>query len=208
MARYEFGAGIADYVVTPIDGQWAVGAEALVTFWDAAQDGTQYTDLLDQDAVPTTEITSDENGGLPTFSGPDGVTGMWADAGGISRAWIEARGAAAGGGTAEYTTTKGLIVPAPAGAVSYVIWRAPDACTVTAVRGYREGGTGATINATANGLDLLAVDLSLSTADTWLSGPDVQNAALAAGDSLAIAVRSAAGDPAAVTIQIDIQGLG
>jgi len=105
------------------------------------------------------------------------------------------------------TATKGLIVTAPAGAASYVIWRAPKACTVTAVRGYRVGGTGATINATRNGADLLATNLSLSTADTWLAGPGVQNAVLAAGDTLAVAVRSVAGGVAAVTIQVDVQGV-
>lgn len=105
------------------------------------------------------------------------------------------------------TATKGLVVPTPTGAVTYVIWRAPKACTVTAVRGYRAGGTGATINATRNGADLLAVNLSLSSADTWLSGPGVQNQTFAAGDSLAVAVRSVAGAPAAVTIQVDVQGV-
>ncbi|MHC3450753.1 right-handed parallel beta-helix repeat-containing protein [Streptomyces prasinus] len=105
------------------------------------------------------------------------------------------------------TATKGLVVTAPTGAASYVIWRAPKACTVTAVRGYRVGGTGATINATRNGADLLATNLSLSTADTWLAGPGVQNAVLAAGDTLAVAVRSVAGTPGAVTIQVDVQGV-
>ncbi|MET8113823.1 right-handed parallel beta-helix repeat-containing protein [Streptomyces prasinus] len=105
------------------------------------------------------------------------------------------------------TAAKGLVVTAPAGAASYVIWRAPKACTVTAVRGYRVGGTGATINATKNGVDLLAVNLSLSTASTWLAGPGVQNAALAAGDTLAVAIRSVAGAPTAVTIQVDVQGV-
>ncbi|MEU6614499.1 hypothetical protein [Streptomyces parvus] len=106
------------------------------------------------------------------------------------------------------TTTQGLVIPAPAGPVSYAIWRAPHACTVTAVRGYREGGSGATINAVAGGADLLAVNLSLATAGTWLSGPGVQNAALEAGDTVAVAVRSVAGSPTAVTILIDIEGLG
>ncbi|MEU7327239.1 hypothetical protein [Streptomyces parvus] len=205
MARYAFGAGIADFVVTPNDGQWAVAAGAVITFWDAADGGTQYTDLLDASSQPITAAVTDEYGMLPWFQGPDDVSGMWADAGGASRAWIEAHGGAAD----DTTTTKGVVVPEPpAGGVSYVIWRAPHACTVTAVSGYREGGTGATVNATVNGADLLAVDLSLSTPDTWLSGPDVQNASMAAGDTLAVAVRSAAGAPAAITILIDIQGLG
>lgn len=104
------------------------------------------------------------------------------------------------------TVSKSLVITAPAGAVSYTVWRAPKACTVVAVRGYRVGGTGTTINAVKNSADLLATDLSLSTAATWMSGPGVQNAAMAAGDSLAIAIRSVTGSPTAVTIQVDLQG--
>lgn len=104
-------------------------------------------------------------------------------------------------------TTKSLIFTAPTGALSYVIWRAPAACTVTAVRGYRSGGTGATVNATKGGADLLTADLSLSTADTWLAGATLQNTTVAAGDAIAVAVRSASGTPTAVTVQIDAQGL-
>ncbi|WP_329390279.1 glycosyl hydrolase family 28-related protein [Streptomyces sp. NBC_01716] len=105
------------------------------------------------------------------------------------------------------TVSKGLVITAPAGAAAYVVWRAPKACTVTAVRGYRVGGTGITINATKNGSDLLASNLSLSTADTWLSGPGVQNQNMAAGDTLAVAVRSVTGTPTAVTIQVEVQGV-
>jgi hypothetical protein len=104
------------------------------------------------------------------------------------------------------TVSKSLVITAPAGAVSYVVWRAPKACTVVAVRGYRVGGTGATINAQRGVSDLLATDLSLSTASTWLSGPSVQNASFAAGDSLTVAIRSVSGSPTAVTIQVDLQG--
>ncbi|MFE6716840.1 hypothetical protein ACFVDU_04530 [Streptomyces albidoflavus] len=99
------------------------------------------------------------------------------------------------------------IVITPAAIGSYVIWRAPIACTVTAVRGYRVGGTGATVNATRSGADLLAADLSLSTAATWLSGPGIQGGALAVGDTLAVAIRNTTGSPTAITIQVDIQGV-
>lgn len=105
------------------------------------------------------------------------------------------------------TVSKSLVITGPTGAVSYVVWRAPKACTVTAVRGYRVGGTGTTVNAQKNTSDLLATDLSLSTAATWLSGPSVQNASFAAGDSLTVAVRSVTGTPTAVTIQVDLQGV-
>lgn len=90
MARFEFGAGVADFVVTPNDGQWSVGAESLVTFWDGMTDGVQYTDLLDRQGQGIDSIISDEYGGIPRFFGPEGITGMWADAGGGSRAWMDA----------------------------------------------------------------------------------------------------------------------
>jgi hypothetical protein len=93
MARYEFGAGIGDFVVRPSDGLWGVAAGSVVTFWDQSTGGTQYADLLDAGSAPITSVTTDEYGFLPRFFGPDGVEGMWADAGGSSRAWIEAHNA-------------------------------------------------------------------------------------------------------------------
>ncbi|CAL9665309.1 hypothetical protein SUDANB145_07403 (plasmid) [Streptomyces sp. enrichment culture] len=99
MARYDFGAGIADYVVQPSDGLWAIAPGATLTFWSAADGGTQYTDLLDAADAPVTQVTADEQGFVPAFRGPDGVAGMWADAGGASRAWMSARNAGDAGGT-------------------------------------------------------------------------------------------------------------
>jgi hypothetical protein len=200
MARSTYGATLADYVVQPSDGLWAVAPNTVITFWDAWDGGAQYTDLLDADSVPITEVVADTQGFIPLFFGPDRVTGMWADAGGGSRAWMQAHTSSAG------AATKGLVIAAPAGAVSYVIWRAPRACTVTAVHGYRQGGTGATINATKNGVDLAATDLSLSTDATWMTAPALQNTAVETGDTLAVTVRSTTGAPTAVTIQIDVEG--
>ncbi|EYT84026.1 hypothetical protein CF54_03960 [Streptomyces sp. Tu 6176] len=98
MARYEYGAGIADYVVAPSDGVWSVAAGAIVTFWDSATEGVQYTDLRDAAGQATTSVKADGYGGIPRFFGPDGVVGMWADAGGASRAWVEAHNAGSAGG--------------------------------------------------------------------------------------------------------------
>lgn len=201
MARFRFGGGIADFIVQPTDGVWGVVPGAAVTFWDSPTGGTWYSDLLNENGASTSQVVADAAGAIPEFQGPSGVTGMWADAGGTSRAWIAARGTGGAG------TSKGLVVTAPAGPASYVIWRAPRACVIEGVHGYRKGGTGATINATRNGADLLAVDLSLSTADTWLTGPAVQGEAMAAGDTLAVAVRSVAGSVDAVTVQVDVQGV-
>jgi len=96
MARSTFGASLADFVVQPSDGLWAVAAGAIITFWDSDDGGSQYTDLLDASSTPVTQVTADEFGAIPEFSGPDGVTGMWADAGGANRAWIEARSVTSG----------------------------------------------------------------------------------------------------------------
>lgn len=78
--------------------------------------------------------------------------------------------------------------------VNVCVWRAPYSCTVLAVKGYRVGGTGATINARKNGAsNHLATDLSLTSADTWLDGGAVQNATYAAGDKLEIMLVTVAG---------------
>ena len=98
MARMQFGRGVADYVVQPTDGQWGVGAGLAVTFWSASTEGTQYTDLLDAGSTPITEVTTDERGLIPTLWGPDGVAGMWAEAGGGTRAWMDAHETEGGGG--------------------------------------------------------------------------------------------------------------
>jgi hypothetical protein len=50
------------------------------TVWDAAEDGTQITDLLDLTGAPTTTITSDSDGAV-AFFGPDGVTSLYVDFG-------------------------------------------------------------------------------------------------------------------------------
>ncbi|MFH9816132.1 glycosyl hydrolase family 28-related protein [Streptomyces sp. NPDC017230] len=90
MARSTFGATLADFVVQPTDGLWGVAPGAVLTFWTAADGGTQHTDLLDAMGAAATFITADEYGAIPVFQGPDGVVAMWADAGGSKRARIEA----------------------------------------------------------------------------------------------------------------------
>lgn len=93
----------------------------------------------------------------------------------------------------------------PSGARDITIWRAPYACTVTAVKGYRVGGTGAAVNARRNGTaNHLASDLSMTSAATWQDGGSVQNTAYAAGDSLEIRLISIAGSPTLITIQVEL----
>lgn len=112
-------------------------------------------------------------------------------------------GLAAGGSTAEILSRGGTIL-SPSEAINVIVWRAPFACTVTNVRGYRVGGTGATINARLNGAsNHLAAALSLTNADEWMDGGAVQNAAYAEGDKLEIMIVSVTGSPTQVAVQVD-----
>lgn len=88
--RHLFG-GIADYVIAAGDGDTLVLVPGQdVTFWSAASGGTQYTDLVDLTDVAISGgiVTTDGSGALPQFRGPDGVTLMYADAGGGRRAVV------------------------------------------------------------------------------------------------------------------------
>lgn len=96
------------------------------------------------------------------------------------------------------------VVLDPTGAVNIIVWRAPFACTVTAVKGYRVGGSGASVNARKNGTsNHLNTALSLTSADTWMDGGTVQNTAYATGDKLEIMIVSVSGSPTQVAVQVD-----
>ncbi|WP_320784206.1 SGNH/GDSL hydrolase family protein [Streptomyces sp. CRN 30] len=112
--RHDFGAGMADYVVRPSDGIWTVAGGAALTFWSAATEGTQYTDLLDAAGLPVTEIVADERGFVPAFQGPDEVVGMWVESGGPSRAYTEARGLVTGEGSGGYTSVTRIVASSTA----------------------------------------------------------------------------------------------
>ncbi|MDD5082736.1 MAG: hypothetical protein PHU08_05120 [Dehalococcoidales bacterium] len=102
--------------------------------------------------------------------------------------------------------SKGGNVLSPDGAINVIIWRAPFACTVTAVKGYRVGGTGATVNARKNGTDEhLSSDLSLTSADTWMDGGAVQNTLYSTDDKLEIMITSIEGNPTQVAVQVDFE---
>lgn len=98
MTRSTFGGTDDDYVSSPfnIGGRKVHGAlpNTIVTFWSAKTGGTQYTDLLNEAGGAVASITSDADGFLPQFQGPDGVLQMWADAGG-GRKMLETRSTAA-----------------------------------------------------------------------------------------------------------------
>ncbi len=106
------------------------------------------------------------------------------------------------------TVSRGGVFVNPNGitaAINIIVWRAPIPCTVLTVKGYRVGGTGATINARKNGsLDHLSSALSLTSADTWMDGGSVQNATYAAGDKMEIMIVSEAGSPTQLAVQVDL----
>jgi hypothetical protein len=98
----------------------------------------------------------------------------------------------------------GTILDPAATARNIICWRAPFNCTVTNVRGYRVGGSAASINARRNGSSThLSSNLSLATPDVWADGGAVQNTAYVAGDKLELMIISTAGSPTEVAIQVD-----
>lgn len=89
-------------------------------------------------------------------------------------------------------------------ALNIITWTAPFACTVTAIKGYRVGGTGATVNARKNGsLTHRSSNLSLTSADTWMDGGAVQNTAYAIGDKLEVMIASTSGTVTQIAIQVN-----
>ncbi|MFG1709232.1 hypothetical protein ACFLIM_39180 [Nonomuraea sp. M3C6] len=101
------------------------------------------------------------------------------------------------------TFTKEYRVPAGK-ASTYMVTRLPVACTAIAVRAYRAGGTGGTVNAQRNGGDMLAENLATAT-DSWTGWTHLQNATFAAGDTLSMVTAAPAGSPAEVIVQVDFR---
>jgi hypothetical protein len=88
MSRHWFGGTVADFLVIAgaavtvgeVEGfETVLAPSRTVRFWNAPSLGTQFTDLLDANATPITEVVTDATGGYPQLQGPDGVTAMWAD---------------------------------------------------------------------------------------------------------------------------------
>lgn len=81
MARHEFGGGSSDWVFSTSGGGLVRVTSATLTLHDAETGGSQVTDLL-VGGVPATSVPVGSDGMVPSFSGPDGVTELWASAGG------------------------------------------------------------------------------------------------------------------------------
>lgn len=80
MARHLFGGSPADFAMEKVGLNLLLRPESDGTVWDAAEGGTQITDLLDLTGAPTTTITSDSDGAV-AFYGPDTVTSLYVDFG-------------------------------------------------------------------------------------------------------------------------------
>jgi hypothetical protein len=105
------------------------------------------------------------------------------------------------------TFVAGGTKPGATGASDAIVWEAPYAATILAVRGIRvNGGTGATINARRNLTDEhLAGDLSLPTPGVVADGGAVQNTAYVAGDIMEARIKSASGSPSDITVLIRVR---
>lgn len=108
MTRSLFGATPADFVIAVGGDRLLRTSSATLTFWDAAEGGSQYTDLL-LDGVPVTEVKVPSNGSVPLFEGPDEITQMWVDAGGSERLRITAGGARGPAGVADDGSVAALV---------------------------------------------------------------------------------------------------
>ena len=117
----------------------------------------------------------------------------------------------AGGGTGPtivvttpLTFSRGGTLLTPQSPINVVIWRAPFACTVTALKGFAVGATGTTVNARRGGVSThLAVDLTLGSLNAWLDGGTVQNTAYAPGDELEIMLTGIGGNPSQIAVQVE-----
>lgn len=97
MARSNFGGTGSDIVLTIGPDRALRLAAANLTFWSAQSGGSRYVDLL-LDGVAVSQITVGPDGQIPTFSGPDGISEVWADAGGARVRMVAPGSLVVGGG--------------------------------------------------------------------------------------------------------------
>lgn len=89
MTRHTFGGDLTGWATDLGDNATSQSGQdgylalyvpnAPITFWDAETGGNQYADLQDMLGAATTSVTTNTNGEIPQFRGPDGVWAMWAD---------------------------------------------------------------------------------------------------------------------------------
>lgn len=101
--------------------------------------------------------------------------------------------------------TVGAVVKSPVDGDLVIVWRAPFACTVTAVRGYSDAGTTSVVNAfkgtLASPTNFCSTNITIDPADAWENGT-VTTSTVAAGDAVGVRVVTA-GTATELSIQID-----
>ena len=148
MARHTFGGTPTDWTMnlgatTTSSGVTTAPVLAAgpitLTMWPSKVGGVQYEDLLDESGTPVSAIVTADGAGtlpvgsIPEFSGPDGVTIMWADAGGGVRYKLVATDLAS---TVDALVVSGAYLDAlkiltKAGAVGQYLTTDPDEDSVT-----------------------------------------------------------------------------
>ncbi len=95
MPRYLFSGRPGDYVALPPSAnaglvKVAANIGGTGTAWTARTGGTQVTDLLSETNTVITGLSTDADGYLTTFQGPNNVVRLWVDFGG-GRRLVEAQ---------------------------------------------------------------------------------------------------------------------
>ncbi|MFE6500767.1 hypothetical protein [Kitasatospora sp. NPDC057738] len=105
--------------------------------------------------------------------------------------------------TANRTYSKSVRVAAGT-AGTYQLVKVPADAVIIAVRAFRAGGTGGTVQVKNGSSDVLASVLTTST-DAWAGSTTVQNATCAAGANISVVLASPAGTPTEVLVQVDFR---
>jgi hypothetical protein len=87
---------------------------------------------------------------------------------------------------------------------TYQLIKVAAAADIIAVRAYRTGGTGGTVQVKHAAADVLASVLATAT-DAWAAAPGVQNASCAAGDNVSVVLAAPAGTPTEILVQVDFR---
>jgi len=87
-----------------------------------------------------------------------------------------------------------------------MVWVAPFACTVIAVKSHFDAGTKIVVNARKNqASNFMSSNFTNSTANVWGSGTVNQNQAIAAGDDIELQLVSLSGAVTRANIQVDLR---
>ncbi|WP_327169559.1 hypothetical protein [Streptomyces subrutilus] len=87
---------------------------------------------------------------------------------------------------------------------TYQLVKTPAATAIIAVRAYRVGGSGGTVQVKKGVSDVLASPMATST-DAWAGSTTLQNATCAAGDNISVVLASPAGSPTEILVQVDFR---